>query len=53
MLELRIILTTGYKGEGLQAISDVWNETSNVMFSVNQESTPMGTAGSVKLLMKD
>ena len=45
-----IILTTGYKGEGLQALSDVWNATSNVTFSVNQESTPMGTAGSVKLL---
>ena len=45
-----IILTTGYQGEGLQKIVDVWNENSDVVFSVNQESTPMGTAGSVKLL---
>tara|TARA_B100000287_G_scaffold339691_1_gene325945 strand:- start:454 stop:1530 length:1077 start_codon:yes stop_codon:yes gene_type:complete len=45
-----IILTTGYKGEGLQKIVDIWNQNSDVVFSVNQESTPMGTAGSVKLL---
>ena len=45
-----IILTTGYRGEGLQKIVDFWNQNSDVEFSVNQESTPMGTAGSVKLL---
>ena len=45
-----IILTTGYKGKGLQKIVDFWNQNSDVSFSVNQESTPMGTAGSVKLL---
>ena len=45
-----IILTTGYKGEGLQKIVNLWNEKSKINFSVNQENTPMGTAGSVKLL---
>ena len=41
-----IIVTTGYQGE--QLISHV--ETWNVASRVNQESSPMGTAGSVKLL---
>ena len=45
-----IILTTGYKGDGLLKIVDLWNEKSKINFSVNQENTPMGTAGSVKLL---
>ena len=45
-----VILTTGYMGEGLQQVVDAWNQDSEVLFSVNQESTPMGTAGSVKLL---
>ena len=34
-----IILTTGYKGEGLQKIVDLWNEKSEINFSVNQENT--------------
>ena len=45
-----IILTTGYKGEGLREIVDFWNQNSDVSFSVNEENVPMGTAGSVKLL---
>ena len=45
-----VILTTGYKGEGLQELVDFWNENSDLSFSVNEESVPMGTAGSVKLL---
>ena len=42
-----IILTTGYKGEGLREIVDFWNQNSDVSFSVNEENVPMGTAGSV------
>ena len=45
-----VILTTGYRGEGLQELVDFWNENSDLSFSVNEESVPMGTAGSVKLL---
>ena len=45
-----VILTTGYKGEGLLELVDFWNENSDLSFSVNEESVPMGTAGSVKLL---
>ena len=45
-----IILTTGYKGEGLREIVDFWNQNSDFSFSVNEENVPMGTAGSVKLL---
>ena len=41
-----IIVTTGYQGEQLVSHVDSWDAKSRV----NQENTPMGTAGSVKLL---
>ena len=41
-----IIVTTGYQGEQLLSHVESWDTKS----SVNQEETPMGTAGSVKLL---
>ena len=47
-----IIVTTGYRGEQLEAHVDSWNNegTDSLQASVNQEVTPMGTAGSVGLL---
>ncbi|HJM55578.1 MAG TPA: NDP-sugar synthase [Poseidonia sp.] len=47
-----IIVTTGYRGEQLKAHVATWNDSgdSSLHASVNQESTPMGTAGSVGLL---
>jgi len=45
-----IILTTGYKGESLENLVDSWNSMTGIQASVNRENTPMGTAGSVKLL---
>lgn len=41
-----IIVTTGYQGEQLVSHVESWSVKSRV----NQEDTPMGTAGSVKLL---
>ena len=41
-----IIVTTGYQGEQLVSHVDSWNVPSRV----NQEESPMGTAGSVNLL---
>tara|TARA_B100001113_G_scaffold147748_2_gene121169 strand:+ start:3518 stop:4549 length:1032 start_codon:yes stop_codon:yes gene_type:complete len=41
-----IIVTTGYQGEQLVSHVDSWSVKSRV----NQEQTPMGTAGSVRLL---
>lgn len=47
-----IIVTTGYRGEQLKTHVSTWNESSSggLRSSVNQEGTPMGTAGSVGLL---
>ena len=47
-----IVVTTGYKGEMLEKLVNSWSKNdSNLMSSnVNQENTPMGTAGSVRLL---
>jgi len=49
-----IVVTTGYRGEQLQAHVDGWVETlangDQIIARINQESTPMGTAGSVGLL---
>lgn len=47
-----IILTTGYKGEQLENLVASWNE-SGVKSRVNQEMVPMGTAGSVRLLLDE
>lgn len=50
-----LVLTTGYRGEDLERHVDGWSawrtpDGSVVAGAVNQEATPMGTAGSVKLL---
>jgi len=47
-----IILTTGYKGEQLENLVASWND-SGVKSRVNQEMVPMGTAGSVRLLVDE
>jgi mannose-1-phosphate guanylyltransferase len=47
-----IIVTTGYRGEQLESHVASWKEDTigSLQASVNQEATPMGTAGSVGLL---
>ena len=45
-----IIVTTGYQGESLSELVNIWNEELMIKCSVNRENSPMGTAGSVKLL---
>ena len=49
-----LVVTTGYRGEQLQAHVDSWQqfdpEGNLIEARINQESTPMGTAGSVGLL---
>ena len=46
-----IVVTTGYRGEQLQSHVESWtNAALPLMAWVNQESSPMGTAGSVGLL---
>lgn len=51
---LDIVVTTGYRGEQLQAHVDGWSMTlpggEVVTARINQEASPMGTAGSVGLL---
>ncbi len=44
-----IVVTTGYRGEQLKTHVSSWN-SSTVNAWVNQEDSPMGTAGSVRLL---
>ena len=48
-----IIVTTGYKGEMLEELVDNWfsQESRLKKSSINQENSPMGTAGSVRLLL--
>lgn len=46
-----IVVTTGYRGEQLEQHVESWNTLPNPVEAwVNQESSPMGTAGSVRLL---
>lgn len=46
-----IVVTTGYRGEQLEQHVESWNTLENPIDAwVNQESSPMGTAGSVRLL---
>jgi len=46
-----IVVTTGYRGEQLQSHVESWSDPSGpVNARINQEATPMGTAGSVGLL---
>ena len=47
-----LIVTTGYRGEMLAAHVEQWNLES-ISGRINQEHTPMGTAGSVRLLMDE
>ncbi len=47
-----LIVTTGYRGEMLAAHVEQWN-TGSTSGRINQEHTPMGTAGSVRLLMDE
>lgn len=49
-----LVVTTGYRGEQLQQHVESWNDnTPNLRARVNQEETPMGTAGSVGLLREE
>ena len=46
-----IVVTTGYRGEQLEHHVESWTHGEHPIHAwVNQESTPMGTAGSVRLL---
>ena len=47
-----IIVTTGYRGEMLAEHVEEWNVDGRTA-RINQESTPMGTAGSVRLLLDE
>lgn len=47
-----IIVTTGYRGEMLAEHVKDWNG-GNCSARINQESIPMGTAGSVRLLLDE
>ncbi|MBM54278.1 MAG: hypothetical protein CMB36_04520 [Euryarchaeota archaeon] len=47
-----IIVTTGYRGEMLAEHVQHWNVDGRTA-RINQESTPMGTAGSVRLLLEE
>ena len=48
-----IIVTTGYKGDMLEELVNTWSHKDSNLenSSVNQETSPMGTAGSVRLLI--
>ena len=50
--DLEEIILTGYKGEQLENLVASWND-SGVKSRVNQEMVPMGTAGSVRLLLDE
>ncbi len=47
-----LVVTTGYRGEDLAAHVMTWSQ-EDVNARVNRESTPMGTAGSVRLLAEE
>ena len=50
----RLVVTTGYRGEQLQQHVESWGHNAPSLHArVNQEETPMGTAGSVGLLRED
>ena len=48
-----LIVTTGYRGEQLSAHVEGWAATPSTSARINQEATPMGTAGSVRLLLDE
>ena len=47
-----LIVTTGYRGDMLAAHVENWNVDGRTA-RINQEATPMGTAGSVRLLLDE
>ena len=47
-----LIVTTGYRGEMLAQHVEDWNQEGRTA-RINQETTPMGTAGSVRLLLDE
>lgn len=48
-----LVVTTGYRGEQLESHIRNWNSLFSIPSRVNQESSPMGTAGSVRLLKNE
>lgn len=48
----RLVVTTGYKGEQLSAHVSNWSD-DRITARINQEAVPMGTAGSVRLLLDE
>jgi len=48
-----LVVTTGYRGEQLKSHIQNWNSLFSIPSRVNQESSPMGTAGSVRLLRNE
>ena len=48
-----IVVTTGYRGEQLSAHVEGWSTSDATSARINQEATPMGTAGSVRLLLDE
>lgn len=48
-----IVVTTGYRGEQLSAHVEGWSTSGAMSARINQEATPMGTAGSVRLLLDE
>lgn len=48
-----LVVTTGYRGEQLESHIQNWNSLFSIPSRVNQESSPMGTAGSVRLLKNE
>jgi len=48
-----LVVTTGYKGEQLSAHIEQWSTDPSISARINQEAVPMGTAGSVRLLLDE
>ena len=48
-----LVVTTGYRGEQLSAHVAGWAENASINARINQEAVPMGTAGSVRLLLDE
>ena len=48
-----LVVTTGYRGEQLSAHVEQWSTHSGISARINQEAVPMGTAGSVRLLLDE
>jgi NDP-sugar pyrophosphorylase family protein len=48
-----LVVTTGYRGEQLSDHVEQWSTHSGINARINQEAVPMGTAGSVRLLLDE